>query len=1615
MTDAFLADPVQAAEDLYFKETNAAGVNDHTTEILRTGANKMAGYAAALNDAPVLETFRRASSELQASGRSQDVEDMKIFYENLRTGDDQAAARQIIMDEGLDLDTKIKVLSAKKNEILARTDPEAYEAFTRGAAEKEAARILTEERVQRARLVSVDEIIQSNKAIEELKAKQIQDSNTSVISYLFDIGRSALITGFGVRQNQAITGVIQQDFINNVFVGESIKDLEVRMAEATPEERVRMSSELIKRTDAWSTLLIKNDVERAFMMDQIISDIDPNQAAGDFKRVLNNILGVVDLVPGAALVTRPIRRGLYNLFRRTPVKILDEVSPNSALQARRAILEDDTGEVADAMGQTPEEVILETLLPESSLDINPSVSPDLNGLFDEAGLNFTSTEKLASQEETKRVLDQVAELPGFISTAKSRVVSEIPGGYRVKQTLQATNSSGFATAREAVEAVQDYLGEQDATITVHQRRMVTGEYIPKSEIKFSKGEATEIRGGEATNLPDDTSVLADEALDAPADGEFIVDIELDHIYNVGDAKGEALDNQIIGVSGRASKYLDKASVFDRWLDRASNRASDQTDAVRATLATIRKPFTSLGRSDKAKVLAVINEGDLFVDPNTGAKGEWFTRQELRERVGDDLKLHKGYFSVKKHQDQLYDLSNKRQRKKMVADGLQSVALREGGYATAAKPMSKEVALGIRQAWNPKTKLIDDLNSDQIEQIYREGGSIGTMHTNKLINKNRTKNVIVRKGDASFAKLPDQVLNKRAGHITKIYDVTHIVYKKITGVTEEGVLIPARPFANLAAGEDLVPARMSPTSRQANRSARLLNRENPGDEFVVRRSRELNEIDFSAQDSPEFFEAQGQMFYSKRGREIESVVQGERQLEGIEESLEKSANRASRFVVADDFINGMIKRWEDKFPDFSNNGRIPLGSQKIPEPSGVENTPANRQRWKEAVAYRDWINRWSGVDTTLTKKVWNDMMLWTADSLAGISDNFLPRLLDNAEAVLLNARNKTPLDSAKQLTFTAYIALNPLRQVILQAQQVGWYGTIEGGLRYMMSSGGAREAAGLFSGKVALGNSEQVFNKFAPIAAKAAGMSVDEYKAFHLAWKNSGLDPSLSNHAWVKDLSDTNREFASGAWVRSVRSVRNAGKTVRKASQKVGFEAGEYVNMSTAWLVVRNREIQKLLKEGKTLRQARKLVDTDETIRNVVAADARSVSLNMNRAGGTSLNEGAAGFIFQFMSHTSKAMQAILPDWKFLGIGKLASKQFTNRQKALLAISQTALYGVGGWGLTNLWEEARDQFGVNGEEIIDPVTGESLNTIIKEGLGGITVQMLFETFGQDDANLDFSGNFAPLSGVLRGGGEGSTPTKIVTWVLDNVRYGGSDVNLLNPPAWGLGKNIMEKASRAAAIWETRQANDLTTVQAISASLDQMARVLPVYSNFMKGRAELRTKTAVTSLGDPKFEVSKSEAIARIFLGMKPSNERILQDLQGAIYDNSILTDEGIANALRNDAKEFHKTMVKAIRSVNDGEFNEETFWKLLDDHTEAIATSLEPEELIQFKDFVVKEMNITLDREQNPLLISLITKTIMKNSTALTPEWISRVKNIPHYEGKELVDNWIDDILRFRQD
>lgn len=1113
-------------------------------------------------------------------------------------------------------------------------------------------------------------------------------------------------------------------------------------------------------------------------------------------------------------------------------------------------------------------------------------------------------------------------------------------------------------------------------------------------------------------------------------GDFMVRLDIDEAFHAGHALAE---NPVLGtgVTGRLAKWLDKGSWATKWFVVGTNQAGDQFSARVRLLRETLQPLNKLSPENQRKVYAVLDEGD--------RTERWFKYKDLKDFWGADKDFHdlaRAYKAAQKHQELVYEWVNDATYRRLLGDGFREFVVK--GIREIAKPLKSgdflRVSGNVKKIYDSELDKVRDLTAADIENI-RAGGAQAVKFLrgkrdisgspNKFIEVNYAIHNRV-KSKAKINDLPKNVLNQQDGYITRMYDAAYLIRQPYQVAVDGGQIVTK--FRVVGIERDLSSARLLQeqliedavelAAAEKTKLGKVVNREalrnKLGKQHQLVRSNELSTTDeYYDPLNLDYIQDTGQLYTSpRRASEITGLYEdikdpitgsverrARRTVLSVAETLEASQVKAARAGTLDIAIDKLIKNWkalyEEKFGDFPFFHQVPEANAALKNAD-----PDSIREYKDAVAFADYIKMIGGFDESAISRQARKFLIETSENiLLNNRGSHWASMLANG---LVRARNLNVIDHLKSMAFFQLITMRPVRQAVLQMNQMSLYMAHGDYGKYFMGEG-AREFAGIWMGLASrsIGNFDSLKHRY----ARGLGMTTKEYEDTIQAYVRSGLPASVDSHVWVLG-SRTDRvanSLAKGT-TKAEDLLYQADKglsIVERQIRRYGFDLGEQTQLLAAFLA--EKRAWQLANPKKAA------LWKDEVNLAEIAGMARNLSGNMNRTGVLGFQSGVLGMAFQFMSHTSKMLQVIAPtriripftnkSFKALGLSKIANKHIENSSKRNMFITQALMYGTGGVGLTEAYEWILNE---NGWDF-----GPEVNSIVEEGLFGTMLNMgLRIADGRDifDTSVDIeaSKSLSPLGGSLFAAATNPI-TKIYDYFIDS------------PTPWyemlGPGVNVLTRRLSGIPVLGhiMMDASYLDADERLEAALVGMANVLVLETDsWNRARYEWAVGRYLSRNGNQLTNASHQEILTRVLLGPKTRAANRLGDLERQIegvYGGYRIEPEMSFTDLKNKAKSDFANIEKTLILAGKGEVTGDDFAAYVKDLAEKSHIFMSEREREIYKTYIYKEVRnaVTEDTQENRVIKHLLRIYPTMPDDPMQ-DMFTRIQNLPEFENKgPLVD------------
>jgi len=838
-----------------------------------------------------------------------------------------------------------------------------------------------------------------------------------------------------------------------------------------------------------------------------------------------------------------------------------------------------------------------------------------------------------------------------------------------------------------------------------------------------------------------------------------------------------------GVGSLQRHLIDAASMFRPEISKGASVAIDRA-------ANLEKKLIEIGDDFAKNVKKLPGDRQLAIDTVIREANERgldldyskLVAQGFREPEIDALKSWREYW------DTVYHLENRDAAKSLRNRGFQEFVDAEHDTKLFAKPIARTRAGSSAKVYDHTTGEIKHLNRDEISELYAKDGTLAQLRAPIQVGDDAADIIVnVNKAGSGYARditNSTEVLAYRKGYYSVNYTDPHFIIKKVKGADGRVLYEKAVATAKTKKQADILTTRLALTD---------------GGEYYNRL--DLKKAGGRADDEWDIYSARGRSAQRTRGQRLEDTTSAidpsQANIMSPVEALVHSATSISRRVELRDMIDAGKLRQMSQYEEFYPKGKF--GETVYPgNITDIQYRGGNAKDAKKLADARSTFEYFKYLEDGYINSI-DDTFKVALKFLAEVAGN---KYLGGAEkAFRWMGEGRGPSSIAKSLSFNLYLALNPLRQFVVQGHQ----------------------AVQLFAINPSWFLRGRAVPQTSIIAAKQLGMAISKDLL-----KGSGWTEEMANKVF-KDFQDTGlvaaidkQNLVRGSLINladqtlasNLRSGLNKPLTW---SRKVGFDAGEYVNTVTSYL----SHYDQAFRNGADLKS--------QEVLQTIAADSRNFTYNMNAAGDLPYNQNALSAVFQFMQVPHKAMMTMT-----------LNRSLTAQQKIRLAAFNSIMYTLPPAAMYTLF----------GSILPDD---KDTRDVVVQGLEGTVFNKLLSLSTGEETNIDFAG-LAPLDMFGTYEFIHSLFTTDVGTIISSTP-GGQMLFGKNPRL----TNFAKVGARYFNLTD-----DYTDPTTFSQVASEFAKLSSGYSNMFKSAYALKYKQKINTMGgvtDPN--VSTAEAIAQAF--------------------------------------------------------------------------------------------------------------------------------------------------------
>jgi hypothetical protein len=762
----------------------------------------------------------------------------------------------------------------------------------------------------------------------------------------------------------------------------------------------------------------------------------------------------------------------------------------------------------------------------------------------------------------------------------------------------------------------------------------------------------------------------------------------------------------------------------------------------------------------------------------------------------------------------------------------------GGTELIARSVGTISANKVRKVYDTTTGKVRSISDRELKDLYEGGGTLAELKTTEKIDGKDVDHVIVqnKQNQSMLRDLQDsdRVLNYREGYYTVRYKDPHIITKEF--LDERGEVVRTQAVGTAGTVKEAMLAKANKNRGNTEVGVRYEYRDN--------KDRTVGQME---NDAWEIHSSTGRTSQKVRGERLgtsDTNLQDNAMgaVEGPADALLNSIRSISRRTSMREYIERYKQRFLANYSELIETD-IKSGRKAFPRSAAdfKTNKSSSDKMVADARTNLEYINYLENGYRNGLDDGWKALLNGMADTM-GKKSAYAEKIVRATADEIGN-----PTQWFKARAFDAYLALNPLRQFVVQGHQSVLLAA--NFTKYVTSQRLARDMSAVHLAMLIPKNLDKVkgIEKLIGMKVEDAYKLADEYRA-------TGFEASIDRNNLVESGLDHLVETSN---YKSVEKVKKGYRAVVGASRKVGFDAGERINIMSSWLAHRN----KALEQGKDITSLR--------VQDEIVAKTRNYTYNMNSAGDMPYNKNALALLFQFMQVPHKAMTQVL-----------FNRALSRAERAKLGVYNAVMLPLPvGLGYTI----------VSGFDIED----ENARDFIANGIEGLVVNKAAQLMFDDDTRVDFSS----LAAV-----DPNAPYDLMVGLLT---MDAGEI-LANSPSLSLWTGYNPRMTNI--ITETYKFVSEPTDMDAESSLELMqtfASYSSGYMNLSKGFRELFVqeydRRYNSSMMITDSSITTPEKVAQV-LGFGSKNEAYVRRTKSSLYESS--------QEARDDVKEIYLAQKQA---------------------------------------------------------------------------------------------------------
>lgn len=841
-----------------------------------------------------------------------------------------------------------------------------------------------------------------------------------------------------------------------------------------------------------------------------------------------------------------------NIFVATAVAESDEVAQALyGVSKNEALVKGVAPQVTDASGR------VKFVTPDIERGLrNIVINTDNKVVLDPlSGIQFTEAERASAKANI--VNDYETAVGVKLHPAMTSISAEEDGSKVVIKAVYTAGDTGWLKPEDAVEQTKFALrsrGVSDDDITILARE--GDEFVPVN--------LDDVRGRDGEYV---VSINKDEYITpSDVDNWDSLDVRLnffDRLFGHGTNRFGSLQSHTLPISTMLHPKLVSPAMI------ADDKVSVLADSLLKQLDKFSTSYMSLSKERKEKAMQYIEEAN--------AKELPFDVADLAARgfTPDEAQMFREWRTF---WDMDWNLENIDVIRSLNSQGYQW--LESGNMKAAVKAKGKNY--NIKEVYDPMADVIRPIDSQEIDQIYAMGGTVGEFRRPIDINGTMVQDVLVRNTSGEYLRklgMNDRILDKREGY----YQVHHkaVRYVEETFKDNRGKL-HTHVIATTGSTKD------------ADKAVELLTTRYPDRKFNHRG--EERGIERGSAEYWDLHSAGGRIAQRHRGKLIEAntaqaVIGAQNFVENpVEAGLKAAASISGRTAM-----RPMLETAKERF--MAQYGHM------VPAVEGVKSFPTSLDQ----ILQKGEFTKKELADARTTWNYINYLETGYINTIDNVYKNAMRLLADitgshgfeKAERIFKEAGETSISGLHKSAIFSSMLATNPFRQWIVQSNQ---------SIRAV-----AYNPVGFASGTV--------FKYFyAPFGDSFKIPLTKEQKAFKEFMEETGMFQAISKNNLIRGTLLEASEKST--------KIGTALNKVPQTTRRIGFDLGEKINLTAHGAAV----YDEFIRAGKDVTKASVKAEMHDRI--------RAITLDMNFAGDMPYNQNALSFLMTYMQVPHKAISAL---------------------------------------------------------------------------------------------------------------------------------------------------------------------------------------------------------------------------------------------------------------------------------------------------------------------------------------------------------------------------------------